>query len=666
MCGIVGYVELKNNPACSNYLDKAIESLTHRGPDSSGKDEFFIKQKVGFGHRRLSIQDISDAGAQPMTSFKGRYKLIFNGEIYNHNELREYINQEYNFNSWKSSSDTETLLNLFEFLNFKDALKLIKGMFAITLFDLQSNTIYFSRDRIGEKPLYISFNESSLLFGSELGSLTKFPAFNKDLSMNSLSSYFKFNYIPAPYSIYKGTFKCPPGKFIAINLNKFSVTSIPETFEDIFLNDGISINDYWSSIDLLNSNSLEYGNFNDASENLEAMLSNAVSDQLISDVPIGAFLSGGIDSSLITALMQKESMNKIKTFTIGFNDSRFDESGYAKDVSSHLGTDHTELILSESEVLNIMPNLSKIYSEPFADSSQIPTLLVSELARSKVAVALSGDGGDELFGGYNRYFMAPSVWSLLSKFPYSFRNFGADFFLSSPNLLKALESTSRALYKKTPVQLVEKIQSLSSKVKNIKSEKDLFISLISGHEDLSQLLNFSGSPQSYVYDNEIWSNNHLSFQEKMMYLDMKTYLPDDIMCKVDRASMAFSLETRAPFLHQNIVEESLKMPLEFKIKNKTGKYILRDILYKHVPKELIERPKQGFGVPLEEWIRGPLKETFYDSISEQNLGHNLINNNTVKKMLDDHISGKRNWQNQLWAIYSFQNWYYDNDIEFKL
>ena len=233
-------------------------------------------------------------------------------------------------------------------------------------------------------------------------------------------------------------------------------------------------------------------------------------------------------------------------------------------------------------------------------------------------------------------------------------------------MLKALESTSRALYKKTPVQLVEKIQSLSSKVKNIKSEKDLFISLISGHEDLSQLLNFSGSPQSYVYDNEIWSNNHLSFQEKMMYLDMKTYLPDDIMCKVDRASMAFSLETRAPFLHQNIVEESLKMPLEFKIKNKTGKYILRDILYKHVPKELIERPKQGFGVPLEEWIRGPLKETFYDSISEQNLGHNLINNNTVKKMLDDHISGKRNWQNQLWAIYSFQNWYYDNDIEFKL
>jgi asparagine synthase (glutamine-hydrolysing) len=238
--------------------------------------------------------------------------------------------------------------------------------------------------------------------------------------------------------------------------------------------------------------------------------------------------------------------------------------------------------------------------------------------------------------------------------------------LSSPSFLKSLESTSRFVYKKTPVQLVEKIQSLSSKIKNIKSEKDLFISLISGHEDLSKLLNFNDNPRSYVFDGDIWSNNNLSFQEKMMYIDMKTYLPDDIMCKVDRAAMAFSLESRAPFLQQDIVEESLRMPLKYKIKNKTGKYILRNILYKYVPKELIERPKQGFGIPLEEWIRGPLKETFFDSISEQNLEHNLFNKYMVKKMLDDHISGKRNWQNQLWAIYSFQNWFYDNDIKFKL
>ena len=666
MCGIVGYVELKNNPSCSKYLDRAIQSLEHRGPDSSGKDEFFTKQKIGFGHRRLSILDISEAGAQPMTSFRGRFKIIFNGEIYNHHEIRDYINQTHNFNSWKGLSDTETLLNLFEFLSFKDALKLVKGMFAITLIDLKSNIIYFSRDRIGEKPLYISFNDSCLLFGSELGAIDKFPAFNKDLSMTSLSSYFKFNYIPAPYSIYKGTFKCPPGKIISIDLNKFTLNDEPEIFDDLLLNSSISIDDYWSSMDILQGESSKYENFQDASQGLENILSKSVKDQLISDVPIGAFLSGGIDSSLITALMQKESMSKIKTFTIGFDDKRFDESRYAQEVSSHLGTEHTELILSEGDVLNIIPDLSKIYSEPFADSSQIPTLLVSKLAKSKVSVALSGDGGDELFGGYNRYFMAPSVWSLLSKFPYTVRNFGADVFLSSPGLLRSLENISRMVYKKTPVQLVEKIQSLSSKIKNIKSEKDLFISLISGHEDISSLLNHPADPFSYAYDNEIWSNTSLSFQEKMMYLDMKTYLPDDIMCKVDRAAMAFSLESRAPFLHQDVVEESLRMPLEYKIKGKTGKYILRDILYKHVPKNLIERPKQGFGIPLEEWIKGPLKDIFSDSISEQNLSHNLINKDAVKKMFDDHVSGKRNWQNQLWAVHSFQNWFYDNDIKYKL
>ncbi len=666
MCGLVGYVELKNNLNCSKDIDKAIQSLDHRGPDAFGKDEYFIKQKIGFGHKRLSILDISDAGKQPMSSYGGRFKLIYNGEIYNHPEIREYLNQKYNFNSWKSSSDTETLLNLFEFLDFKDALKLVKGMFAIVLLDLKNNTIYFSRDRMGEKPLYLSFSESSIFFGSELRSLTQFSAFNKDLSMKSLSSYFKFNYIPAPYSIYKGTFKCPPGKFISVDLNTFESTNTPEIFEDLFLSKGIHINEYWSSMDILSGASSNYIDFDEASSSLENILSRSVKEQLISDVPIGAFLSGGIDSSLITALMQKQSMNKIKTFTIGFKNKRFDESCYAKHVSAHLGTDHTELILSEDDVIKTIPYLSGIYSEPFADSSQIPTLLVSKLAKSKVTVSLSGDGGDELFGGYNRYFLAPTVWSFLSKFPYTFRNFGANIFLSSPDLLKALERTSRIVYKKTPVQLVEKIQSVSSKIKNIKSEKDLFISLISGHEDLSALLNFSAPPESYVFNNDIWSNSDLSFQEKMMYIDMKTYLPDDILCKVDRAAMAFSLETRAPFLHQDVVEESLKIPLKYKIKNKTGKYILRDILYRHVPKKLIERPKQGFGIPLEEWIKGPLKDTFYDSISEQNLEHNLINKKAAKKMLNDHISGKRNWQNQLWSIFSFQNWFYENDIKFKL
>lgn len=662
MCGLVGYVTSKEHSVFSKEIDNAISALKHRGPDASGKDEFYTNKKVGFGHRRLSILDISDAGNQPMESFTGRFKIIFNGEIYNHLEIRKYIQSEHNFNSWKSSSDTETLLNLFEFLEFKEALKLIKGMFALTLFDLKKNCIYFSRDRVGEKPLYISFNESSILFGSELISLTQFSSFNKDLSMSALSSFFKFNYIPTPQTIYKSTFKCPPGKFICIDLNSFLFNKTYECFDDIFLDQGALIDDYWSSFPLLNHSEILVEDFNQASLRLEDVISKSVKDQLISDMPIGAFLSGGIDSSLITALMQKENMDKVKTFTIGFKDKRYDESSYAREVANHLGTNHTELILSQDDVINIIPNLTKIYSEPFADSSQIPTLLVSKLAKSEVSVALSGDGGDELFGGYNRYFLAPTVWSILKKFPYSMRSFGADIFLSSPNFLKGIENTSRLFYKKTPVQLVEKIQSLSSKVKNIKTEKDLFISLISGYEDLSELLNFRSKPQSYAYNDEIWSNSSLSFQEKMMFLDMITYLPDDIMCKVDRASMAFSLESRAPFLHQDVVEASYKIPTEYKIKNKNGKHILRNILYKYVPKDLIERPKQGFGIPLDEWIKGPLKDNFYESMSEENLSHNLINKSMVKKMLDDHIDGKRNWQNQLWAIYSFQNWFHENEI----
>lgn len=662
MCGLVGYIESKNSANCSHDIDKAIASLEHRGPDATGKDEFYTNKKVGFGHRRLSILDISDAGNQPMESFTGRFKIVFNGEIYNHLEIREHIKNTYSFNSWKSSSDTETLVNLFEFIEFKDALKLIKGMFAIALFDLRNNFIYFARDRIGEKPLYLSFNESSILFGSELIALTKFSSFDKDISMNALSSFFKFNYIPAPQTIYSSTFKCPPGKFICIDLNKSIFKKTYDCFDDIFSNDGASINDYWSSSDLLDKSIIETRDFNEASLNLESIISKAVKNQLISDMPIGAFLSGGIDSSLITALMQKESMDKVKTFTIGFEDKRYDESSYAKEVANHLGTSHTELILSQDDVINVIPNLSKIYSEPFADSSQIPTLLVSKLAKSEVSVALSGDGGDELFGGYNRYFLAPTVWSILKKFPFSLRSFSADIMLSSPNFLKSIENTSRFFYKKTPVQLVEKIQSLFSKVKNIESEKDLFISLISGYEDLSELLNFKSNPQSYAYNDKIWSNASLSFQEKMMFLDMITYLPDDIMCKVDRATMAFSLESRAPFLHQDVVEASYKIPTNYKIKNKNGKHILKNILYKYVPKDLVERPKQGFGIPLDEWIKGPLKNDFYESISDENLSHNLINKSMVKKMLEDHIDGKRNWQNQLWAIYSFQSWFHENEI----
>ena len=651
MCGLVGYVELKENAFCSRDIDSAIETLKRRGPDASGKDEFITNHKIGFGHRRLSILDLSVAGTQPMSSFSGRFKIIFNGEIYNHLELRDYIYKNHNFNSWKSQSDTETLLNLFEFESFKNALKLVEGMFAISLFDLKKNTIFFSRDPMGEKPLYISFNDKSLLFGSDLDALTTFSSFNKELSLHSLGLFFKHNFIPAPHSIYKGTYKCPTGKYISINLNSFLINSIPESFDDIFSNKGIAIDEYWSSLDLINEKKIQSISFNEASERLEAVLSNSIKKQLISDVPIGAFLSGGIDSSLITALMQKEVSEDIKTFTIGFRDTEYDESKYANNISSYLNTDHTELIMSENDVLKIMPDINNIYSEPFADASQIPTLLVSRLAKSNVSVALSGDGADELFGGYDRYIRAPLLWKKINKIPFSIRSRAASFVLSN------------SVFRNT---LSERLASTSSKIRNIQYEYDLFESLSSGYDDLSKIYNYPLEIQPNHHHEGIWSNSSLKFEEKMMYTDMNTFLQDDILCKVDRASMSCSLEVRTPFLHKNVLEEAIKIPFSYKIQENSGKYILKHILQKHIPKNLIDRPKKGFVMPLHKWISGPLNKDFNQSFSDESFNHNLINIKTAQNMLEQHVSGKRNWQNQLWAIYSFQNWFHSNDIKFTI
>jgi len=651
MCGLVGYVEFKEGANCSKYFDSAINSLQRRGPDSYGKEEFISKYKIRFGHRRLSILDLSKAGTQPMTSFSGRYKIIFNGEIYNHIELRDYIKSKHNFNSWKSYSDTETLLNLFEFENFKKALQLIEGMFAISLFDSKTNTIFLSRDPMGEKPLYVSLNNQSLLFGSDLEALTNFSSFNRELSLDSLGMFFKYNYIPAPNSIYSGTYKCPAGKYITINLDSFVLNSVPKKFNDIFLNNGIFIDDYWSSIDFLDDKNSSSNNLHEASERLESILSASIKKQLISDVPIGAFLSGGIDSSLIAALMQKESSENIKTFTVGFKDEEYDESQEAKKISSFLGTDHTELIMSEDDVLRTMPDINSVFSEPFADPSQIPTLLLSKLAKHDVSVALSGDGADELFGGYDRYINAPLQWKKINRIPFSIRSPIASFMLTNSFLNNILS---------------EKLLSLFSKIEIIKYEQDLFENISSGYDDLTKIFKHQMNTQSNLDYKDIWLKNNLKFEEKMMFADMNTFLQDDILCKVDRASMSCSLEVRTPFLHKHVLRESLKMPLEYKIKDKKGKFILKHILQKHIPKDLTNRPKKGFVMPLQKWITGPLSKDFNYYFSDESLSHNLINIETAQKMLQQHKDGKRNWQNQLWAIYSFQNWFHYNNIKFTI
>ena len=664
MCGIVGYVNFSNSSIFENELDHAIESLSHRGPNNKGK--VFVKEKsnVGFGHTRLSIIDTTKAGNQPMRSFSGRHIIIFNGEIYNHKNLRNNIEKTHGFSNWLGSSDTETLINLIELEGIENALKMSLGMFSFVVYDRKLNQLHLARDRMGEKPLYFFLNPKCLLFGSELKALMQFKAFDKKIFMPSLATYFRLNYIPTPYSIFENTFKCPQGQYISFDLDKLTVMNTISDFDTLASVAGISVKKYWDLEDFIGHNKYHETDLDVATSNLEDILSKAVERQLISDVPLGAFLSGGIDSSLIVALMQKGSSKKIKTFTIGFEDKRYDESRYASSVAKHLGTEHESLILSQDETLKIVPKLTRIYDEPFADSSQIPTFLVSKLAKTKVTVSLSGDGGDELFGGYNRYFMAPNLWRKIGLLPFPLRKGFANLLQLAPSsLFHLIESVSIKLNNSAPIQMVEKIQSLSAKLSYVKSKEELFFSLISQYRYPHEILNYQSELSTLANDKMIWGRNKISFQEKMMLTDIVTYLIDDILCKVDRATMANSLESRAPFLDPGVVEESFRLPLSFKIRNNKGKYILRNILYKYVPKELIERPKQGFGVPLKDWINGPLNKTFKDYLSNDALKHNLLNQQKVHKMFKEHTSNKKNWQHQLWAIYIFQKWIYENNIK---
>jgi asparagine synthase (glutamine-hydrolysing) len=663
VCGIVGYVNLINQSIFEDDLDRSIASISHRGPNYHGKRFLNEKSNIGFGHSRLSILDTSLNGHQPMESSTGRFIIIFNGEIYNHKSLRKSISNTYNFDGWKSNSDTETLVNLIELEGMDLALEKCIGMFSLAVYDKKLNMLYLARDRIGEKPLYFFLNSKCLLFGSELKALMQFKYFEKHISMSSLATYFRLNYIPSPYSIFKNTFKCPQGSYISFDLNEFNGHDAINSFENLDQINGLEVKKYFTLENAINCEKYHDQDIERATVNLDNILTNAVERQLISDVPLGAFLSGGIDSSLIVSLMQKVSSKKIKTFTIGFEDKRYDESSYAYEVAKHLGTDHQSLILSESETLEIIPNLTKIYDEPFADSSQIPTFLVSQLAKTKVTVSLSGDGGDEFFGGYNRYSMAPRLWDKISILPFPIRNLFAQSLMLTPNsILSCIEVIYSKMNKNAPVQMVEKIQSIAAKLKYVKSKEELFHSLISHYENPNEMINYE-KEQSTIFENtDIWSNNNLCFEEKMMLTDALTYLADDILCKVDRASMANSLESRAPFLDHTVIEESFKLPLSFKIRNNKGKYILRKILKQYIPEKLIERPKQGFGIPLKDWINGPLNSTFRDYLSEDALSHNLLNNKKINQMFNEHMNNDRNWQHQLWAIYTFQKWMHENDV----
>ena len=649
MCGIVGIFGETELPNLGNCIEKMTETLLHRGPDSSGT---WIDQenKIALGHRRLSVLELSEAGHQPMKSSCGRFVLSFNGEIYNHLDLRKDIERltddDKNLNyKWRGGSDTETLLEGFSLLGVKKTLKMTVGMFALALWDKEEKRLYLARDRIGEKPLYYGWSNNNFIFASELKALKKYDLFNNKIDRDSLNIYMRHNYIPCPRSIYKDIYKLEPGTLLSLDL---SATH----------SGGTSLNkEIWWSL----KESTSFGKENllmDREQNLKSLeksLLDSIRLQSIADVPLGAFLSGGIDSSLIVALMQSISNTKINTFSIGFKEDAYNEARYAKEVAQHLNTNHKELYLSHEDALALVPVLPKMYDEPFADSSQIPTHLISLMAKEHVTVVLSGDAGDELFGGYNRYVQAPRLWKIISFIPKGIRSLVSFSILSiSPKLLNQFGNYLPKGLK--VIFLGDKLHRFADRLKRIKDQDDLYYSLVSEWEEPSKLVLKSKEPKNILERKSEWPQN-LSFQERMMFLDMATYLPDDILVKVDRASMAASLETRVPFLDHRVVELALRIPVDQKIVGNRGKEVLRKILYKYVPKKLIDRPKQGFGIPLGEWLRGPLREWAEDLISKERLSkEGFFEVEMIHERWNEHLSGKRNWEQSLWSVLMFQSW----------
>lgn len=674
MCGITGFFKPQgmDGSLAGQSILKMTDSLIHRGPDDSNTYSD-LSSNLYLGHRRLSIIDTSKGGLQPMTSQSGNLVIAFNGEIYNHQELRSEIEKEYASIQWRSSSDTETLLAAFEHWGIEKTLPMIRGMFAIALWDCLNQELFLIRDRFGEKPLYygwIDSGESSAFgFASELKALRKYPSFSNKLSKQALIQYFSYMYVPCPLSIYEGIFKLEPGCILKISSmppqNK--PKNIPHSSGDkVYKHENLSIYKWYDLREAVNQASQNlFTDYNEASTALEEELSKVIKMQSLADVPLGAFLSGGVDSSTIVALMQKQNSQPIKTFTIGFEDREFDESPFASSVARHLRTDHSELLVTAEDAQSIIPKLPILYDEPFADYSQIPTYFVCKSAKQAVTVSLSGDAGDELFGGYNRYLMAPSLWKKISWMPKFLRKTFGQFLIFVP--IKIWNSffnfyTKVFLPKQTYKQFGDKVHKFGSRLRDVNSEDTLFKHLIS-EPDADKLVRM---PDNYIIKDkgmplflrdQLPENGVKDFASRMMYLDTLNYLTDDILCKVDRAGMGVSLETRIPFLDHKIVELAWRMPMSMKIDEAQGKKILRSVLYKYVPKNLIERPKAGFSIPLGDWLSGPLKGWAESLIEPDRLKREgNLNSDYVQKLWNEHVTGKRSWTFKLWSILMFQSW----------
>lgn len=623
MCGFVGFYDKSCNTSNrSKFLQAMGANISHRGPDSS---DFWLDDSgsVGFYHCRLSILDLTDAGAQPMASSSGRYVLVFNGEIYNHGDLRTELGHKKSFFEWRGNSDTETLLASIELFGIKHTLQSTVGMFALALWDNHEKQLTLARDRLGEKPLYWGWCGETLLFGSELKALKVYPAFNASVDRGALSLLLRHNYIPAPHTIYRGIQKLSAGLYVQIKKGQPRADVQPKS--------------YWrlnQAIELGLSNPFQ-GSDQQATELLEQTISHSVGGQMLADVPVGAFLSGGVDSSLVVALMQRQSKQPVRTFAIGFDEPGYNEAVYAKEVARHLGADHTELYVNAQDALDLVPQLPEIYCEPFADSSQLPTFLVSRMAKQHVTVALSGDGGDELFGGYNPYQFAPKLWNKLKVLPLPLRK-------TASRLLSGLPLPDKA------AKLLRVLPA--------KDKEQLYCILVSHWDNPEQLVIGGHTPPTHINSSSQWPKTD-SFEHWMMAVDAGQYMIDDILVKVDRAAMANSLETRVPLLDHRVVEFAWQLPQHMKIRDGVGKWVLREVLHRYVPPEMILRHKSGFSVPLAQWLRGPLRDWAETLLSEPLLAQEgYFVPSAVRRVWLEHLSGKRDHARKLWSILIFQAW----------
>ncbi len=644
MCGITGFWDL--NSSRSNEQEfivrRMADTLAHRGPDANG---FWCDQEVGIalGHRRLSIIDLSPTGHQPMLSANERYVLIFNGEIYNFSQLREEL-AGYG-HTYRGTSDTEVMLTAFMEWGIEGAVQKFNGMFAFAVWDRQERTLHLGRDRLGEKPLYYGWIDNVFLFGSELKTMRAHPAFRAKIDRGAVAVYLRHSYIPAPHSIYEGIHKLPPATVMSISIDNRNPEPIP----------------YWSVRE-----AAQYGLCNPFDEDehaiieqLDELLQDAVKMRMIADVPLGAFLSGGIDSSMIVAMMQAQSSHRVKTFTIGFHEDRYNEATYAKAVANHLSTDHTELYVSSEEAMAVIPKLPTLYDEPFADSSQIPTFLISQLARQHVTVSLSGDGGDELFGGYDRYFRGRTLDRYSQWVP---RVAGK----ALARTLTLIPSAFQSAFFKTAKYILPKhfphansgqnLHRLAEFLDSIDSRPDLYRNIVSQWKKPERVvLHATELPTVLTQPHKLPEID--SFLSWMMLVDTISYLPDDILVKLDRASMGVSLESRVPLLDHRVVEFSWRVPLSMKIRRNTGKWLLRRLLYRYVPPELIERPKTGFGVPITHWLRGPLRDWAEALLARTRLEQEgIFNPIPIEQRWREHLAGDFDHHYYLWDILMFQSW----------